>query len=165
MTSKSAWIFNPKKHPEVQNLLYSVQTSEMHRLTSNWPWILNSQNTYLCGPNSILFSLRPGFLLLFFFFFEIQGWGKCTEWPQTDLKHVTVQNTPMYEVLAPEAKFLLRFPLRRPFLRYKVVEIRKAPHVIKLNNNSQTYLVYAIILTPVPQFGSISLYGHTVFNI
>ncbi len=71
--------------------------SEMHWITPNWTWYLTGKstlytlNTSIWGPNLVRFALR----LAIFAIQYVQGrqnW-KCTEWPHTELEHLTVKVT------------------------------------------------------------------------
>ena len=74
------------------------QNMEMHRMTPNWTWTFDSQKytvymTYL--------PLGPKFWSVFLYDLpfprcnmnKVGEKRKCTEWPQTELEHLTVKST------------------------------------------------------------------------
>ncbi len=113
--------------------LLKLEKSEMHRMTSNWSWTLNSQNCpayikYLFrGPN---FVLRPAA-------FKVQGWckseiRKCTEWPETDPENLTVKSTWYTLSKYPRGPNVGPFALRpNPFRDTKLSKIGNAPSHFK----------------------------------
>ena len=93
--------FRPFRSMTSRFLDTCTRTPEIHGITPNWTWTLNSQkySTY-----TKYLPLRPIFFFFFFFFgrfalrlavSDIQGWRnrKWTEWPQTDLEDLTVKST------------------------------------------------------------------------
>ncbi len=114
--------------------IQSCRKSEMHRMTPEMtlstyltkvpciPWIL-THNAQI----SLCFTLRTAV-------FEIQGFDnwKCTEWPQNDLKHLTVKSTLYTQNTHPQSQISLRFPLRLPIS--KILAIFQFPFPV-LNFN------------------------------
>ncbi len=76
----------------------SLPKSEMHRMTPNWTWTLNSQKYSMYTK---YLPLRPKFwsvslydqLFLRHNMYKIGENRKSTEWLQTDLEHLTVKRT------------------------------------------------------------------------
>ena len=72
--------------------------SEMHRMTSEWPWTLNSQRYHLYSKYE---RLKPTFWSVSLYAHpfsrykvdENRKYRKCTAWPQTDPEHLTVKST------------------------------------------------------------------------
>ncbi len=72
--------------------------SEMHRMTSKWPWTLISQKypvyiKYLPQTSKFLFVSLCDQLFLRYKVVKNRQNQKCTEWPETDLEHLAIKNT------------------------------------------------------------------------
>ena len=82
---------------------------------------------------------------------------KCTEWPQTELEHLTVKRTLYTIILNPEAQTLVRFTLRLAVSdihhNTRSVKIGNTPNDPKLNLHTQQAKWPCIhyILTPEAQ--------------
>ena len=76
----------------------SGRKSEMHRMTPNWTWTPKSQKyckytKYLpWGPNFGPFRSTGSR----FNIYKVGENRKCTEWPQTELEHLTLKNHSIY---------------------------------------------------------------------
>ncbi len=70
----------------------------MHWMTPNWIWTLSSQKYFI---HTICLPLRPKFCSVLLYKWSFPRYNmykvgenrKCTEWPQTELEHLTVKNT------------------------------------------------------------------------
>ncbi len=72
--------------------------SEVHRMTLNWTWTLNSQKYSIYTKYS---PQRPKFWSVLLYDYPFSRYNmykagenqKCTEWPQTELEHLIVKST------------------------------------------------------------------------
>ncbi len=136
--------------PELQNFvcfalwlavskIQGCQISEMHRVTPNWTWTLNSQK-YLMYTEHL--PLRPRFWSISLYdqpfprykLYKVGKNRKCNDWPQINLQHLTVKST-LYTL-----KTYPRGPNVRPFRstisHFRDTRSRKignAPNEPKLN--------------------------------
>ncbi len=91
---------------------------EMHRMTPNATWTLNSQKYSIYTKYLPLKSKFFSVLLLFSRFwdtYKVAENRKCTQWPQTELEHLTVKSLYIHYMPIPEAQILARFALRSAF--------------------------------------------------
>ena len=76
--------------------IQSCRKPQMYRITSEWHWTLNCQKYPVYTE---YLPLRPKYFhslcctTSHFWDVRLQKFGKCTEWPQNDLKHLTVEST------------------------------------------------------------------------
>ncbi len=89
---------------------------EMHWKTSEWPW------TFKCQRYHMYLMLRPKFWCYSVWpvIFEIQSFSKiekskCTEWPNSAFKHLTVKSTLYALSTYPRSIFFICFTLKPVF--------------------------------------------------
>ncbi len=118
----------------------------------------------------LLMSQSPKFHPIFLYTqpfsrYKVVGIGKCTEWPQDDLEHLTVKST-LYKLSTfPEAHLLHD----HPFSKYKVVKNRKNRKCTVTvdwlwNRNSQRYLIYTSKYPRGPNMGQLILLHDQPFS-
>ncbi len=89
---------------------------------------------------------------------------KYTEWPETELEHLTIKRTLYTLIVYPEAHILVRFPLRLAVseIQYEQGRQKSEMHRMTLNwawqLNSQKYSIHIYLLGPNcrPFFSTIS---------
>ncbi len=163
--------------------LQDCRKSEIHRMTPNWSWKLNSQRYYVYikylppvpnfGP--LHSTIRPNFssVLLYDLPFsrykiaENEKFRKCTESPQTHLEILTVKGTsytPSNYPRGPNLGFAQR-PVWDTNLS-KIGKIGNAPNDLKCHwtLKTQKYLAYTKYLVPRPKFWSVSIYWQPFFR-
>ena len=150
-------VYIPNTYPEVQILvrfaiwsavskIQGCRKSEMHQVTSDWPytfkcqrtlytlstwkcaelpWTLNGQKYHVCttylSPEvqiMVCFALRPA-VSRYRVVENRKQIGKCNEWPQDELKHLAVKST-QYTVNTntPEAQIFVHFAPRSPIFNF-----------------------------------------------
>ncbi len=85
---------------EIQHV-QGQRKSEMHRMTPNWTWTLNSQKyslytIYLLTPGAqilVRFALRLDVPEIQHVQFRVGEYQKCHEWPQTEREYLAVKIT------------------------------------------------------------------------
>ncbi len=142
-------------------------------MTSDWLWTLNDQ-TYPIYTKYLRLRFKFWSVSLYNQSFSRRKVGEnqqCTEWPQNDMKYLTVKRT-LYmllyiysciKVLIPRLNIRSVSLYDQPFTRYDVVEMGKI-EMHRLTSdwpwtlNGQKYPVYTEYLPPSPKFWSVSLY-------
>ena len=90
--------FGPFHCSEIQHA-QGRRKSKCTEWPQNWTWILNSQkhftlNTYPWGLILVSFALRLAICeIQMYNMYKVGENRKCTEWPQTELEHLTVKST------------------------------------------------------------------------
>ncbi len=114
------------------------QKSEMHRMTPNWTWTLSSQ-TYSIYTKYLPLRPKVSSVLLYdhpFPRYKFAENRKCTEWPQTELEHLTGKSTLYTLNTYPEAQILVRFALWLAVFEIQGRQNGNAPNDPKLNLNT-----------------------------
>ncbi len=160
-----SFLFYDQPFFEIQGYRKS-EKSEVHSMTLEWHWTFNNKNAP-CTLNT--YPMRHTLLsvLLYenpFSTYNVVGnlkSQKCIKWPQYDLGHLMVKTTPIHQLRTPEAQILIRFALRPPFSRFKVVQNRKNWKCTEWTQtlNGQQYPAYTMYLFLGPKFWSVSLYN------
>ena len=126
--------------------------AEIHWMTPNWTWTLNSQKYYIYTKYLPLRSTFSSVLLYnqrFSRYKVAENW-KCTEWPQTELEHLTIKST-LYTInthlwspnFGPFRSMISHF---RDTICTMSAKIGNAPNDPKLNLD-----IWQSILTPESQ--------------
>ncbi len=121
-------------------------------MTPYWSWTLNSQkysiyaNTYQWGPNVGPFHSTNS-LFSRYNMYKVSENRKCTEWPKTELEHLTVKST---QYTLDTTPWGLNFgPFRPKTSRFRDTTCQQY---------SQKHPVYTKDLLLGPKFWSVSLY-------
>ncbi len=134
--------------------------SEMHRMNQNWNWTLNSQKfsiyTKIHTPEAqalVRFTLR-----LATFRDTTCTWSAkrsgCTEWPQTELEHLTVKSVytkdlPMRSKFWSVSLYDQRFPGYCTFCNYKLTTMLNVQKRTKkkITKNPKFEMLHSILYT------------------
>ena len=91
---------------------------------------LQAIKTYLWGWNVGTFcSTNTGFRDI-----RLRENRKCTEWPQTEVEHLTVKVLCIHIIISPEAQIVVRFALRLAVYEIQYVQLSLAKIGIAPNN-------------------------------